>query len=197
MRNYLLRLGWAHGDDEIISTEQAIEWFDLEHIGKSPSRFDFDKLKHVNGIYMKDADSSKLVEIITPMFQKTTDEGLKRVKLGMDGLKGRAKTLSELVDLSSFYIERKPFSNKAINLIEQGTDILSQIIPLIENIEDWTEETIAETLKNFSEKSEIKLGKIAQPLRAALVGDVVSPGIFEVLFILGKKEALIRLKSLQ
>lgn len=196
MRNYLLRLGWSHGDDEIISTEQAIEWFDLDHVGKSPARFDFDKLNHINAHYLKEADVDRLIELITPLLEKTSDEGLERIKKGMDGLKEKAKTINELAEQSAFYIERLPFSDKAKEVISSATELLGRIVPELEELENWDEESIKDLVKNFAEKEGVKMGQIGQPMRAALVGDMAGPGIFEIITILGKNETLARLKSL-
>ena len=197
MRNYLLRLGWSHGNDEVISTAQAIEWFDLEHIGKSPARFDFDKLNNLNGIYMRETDDLRLFDLIKDKIQNPSAEGLERIKRGMKGLKERAKNLNELATSAQFYIQRLPFTDKAKDILDKGgKDIVAKVIPALETVQDWKHDPIQDVVKAFAEKEGLKLGAVAQPLRAALVGDVISPSIFEVMEVLGKPESASRLKSL-
>ncbi|NKB57037.1 MAG: glutamate--tRNA ligase [Alphaproteobacteria bacterium] len=204
LRNYLLRLGWGHGDDEIISTEQAVEWFDLDGVGKSAARIDFAKLEYVNGQYLRNADAAMLVEQILPRL--TGDEGSEisetartRLEAGIGSLTERAKNLNDLADMARFYAfaPQYPLSNtKAAKLLQgDGLKLLGQFAADLEPVPSWTEETLEQAARDFAEARDVGLGKVAQPLRAALTGSNASPGIFEVLHILGKEEALSRLAS--
>ncbi len=204
MRNYLLRLGWSHGDDEIISTQQAIEWFGLETVGKSPARFDFQKLENLNGIYIREADDHRLVDMVTAGLINATGRELNqihldRLKLAMPGLKERAKTIPELVENARFCVETRPLDldTKAQKLIDDEARIrLALLRSCLDTIDDWIESTLDETLRAFAASEGIKLGKIAQPLRAALTGRTVSPGIFDVLLVLGREESLARISDI-
>lgn len=196
MRNYLLRLGWGHGDDEIIPTEQAIEWFDLGGVGKSPARFDMDKLSALNAHYIRESNDEDLVELITPMMDGVDEAAKARLILGMEGLKPRAKGLIELAESAAFYAKQRPLSyaDKALkHLKEEGLANIKAILEAFEGQDDWARDTLEEQTRVFSETHDIKLGKIAQPLRAALTGTATSPPIFEVMEILGKDESLGRL----
>ena len=201
MRNYLLRLGWAHGDDEFIPTDKAIEWFDLDGVGKSPSRFDVVKLTNLNAQYMREADSTYLTELIKPALQERlgrelNDEESRRILNGMDGLKERAKTLVELSDSAFFYIAPRPLSlnEKAEKLLSDGgREKVAAIFEKLSASEAWDKEAMENTVRLLAETADIKLGKFAQPLRAALSGSNVSPGIFDVMEVLGREETLARL----
>ncbi len=211
LRNYLVRLGWSHGDDEIISTEQMIDWFGLENIGRSAARFDFQKLENLNGHYIRHADNGDLVAAVRaslPEFEGCKDladslkeEDWQKFELAMPGLKERAKTLVELVNSARYLFARRPLSydKKATKLLakDEAKTVLSSLAPLLETVEDWSLDGLEQIVREFSEKEEIKLGKIAQPLRAALTGGAVSPGIFDVLFVLGKDEALARIRDVE
>jgi glutamyl-tRNA synthetase len=203
IRNYLLRLGWSHGDDEIISTEQAIQWFNLESLGKSPSRFDFNKLDNLNGHYIRIADDARLVELVTPILQqkigkpldKTASDCLQR---GMSGLKQRAKNLVELADSSLFYASGVPTSftekaQKALN--DEGKKIITDVLQEFDKTTNWEHDNLELVLRGVSEKSGIGLGNIMAPLRAAITGSHVSPSMFEAMEILGKEETQKRLKA--
>jgi len=199
LRNYLLRLGWSHGNDEIISTEQAIEWFNLEGIGKSASRFDFTKLENLNGHYIREADNARLVELIT---QKPATCNLQlatqRLLAAMPGLKQRARTINELANNAAFYIVPRPIpiNDKAKAILnEEGKAILQTLLPLYEAVNDWSETGTQEIAKVYAERNGMKLGAIAQPLRAVLSGSNVSPGVFEIMAVLGKEETLGRIKD--
>lgn len=186
MRNYLLRLGWSHGDDEIISTKQAIEWFNLEHIGKSPSRFDFAKLNNLNGHYIREEKDEILAELIA----KGRDVNI--LTKAMPGLKQRAKTLMELRDNAAFYIKRPPLNEAAKKLLdEKGIKMLAEIADIIEQSED-----IESAIKNYSAVNNLKLGEVAGIIRAAITGSNISPSIFEIIGILEKEEILKRLRNL-
>ncbi|WP_120496565.1 glutamate--tRNA ligase [Kiloniella sp. EL199] len=201
LRNYLLRLGWGHGDEEVISTEQAIKWYDIDGVGKSPSRFDFAKLENLNGIYIRNADDSYLADIISPLISEkeeitiSADQKSVLVK-GMAGLKERAKTIIDLADSAAFYVKDRPLrlNDKAKKLLsDEGKENLKNLLPVLQNLPTWEEDLLENTVKSFAEEHELKLGKVAQPLRAALSGSNVSPGIFEVMAILGKDESINRI----
>jgi glutamyl-tRNA synthetase len=202
MRNYLLRLGWAHGDEEIISTAQAIEWFSLEAIGRSPSRFDFAKLENLNGHYMREADDARLLELILPALaerlgSEVDETGRKRLLQGMDGLKQRAKTLVELFETSLFFVQMPtlPLKNaKAAKLLAgDGAGLVAQAADGLAGLEAWTPDAMESLVRAMADEKGLGLGKVAQPLRAALTGSNVSPGVFEIMEILGREESLERL----
>ena len=201
MRNYLLRLGWSHGDDEIISTQDAIEWFNFDSVGRSPARFDLGRLTTLNGHYLRQADDARLAELLAPLLTERlghpiTDTHMKRLTAGLPGLKERAKSLVELADTALFYTKDRPlqYDDKANKLLnETGRPILAALKPMIESVANWRREPLEELARTYAEANGQKLGSIAQPLRAALTGSTVSPPIFEVMEILGKDEALGRL----
>ncbi len=203
MRNYLLRLGWGHGDAEIISTEQAVEWFDIDAVGRSPSRFDFAKLANLNGIYLRQADDARLVELAAPLLEAKlgrplADADRTRLAAGMPGLKERAKTLVELADSAAFYAAQRPLAldEKASSHVQgDAQDLLGQIIERFSAIDTWQSARLEEEARVFAESTGLKLGKVAQPLRAALTGSSVSPPIFEVMEILGREESLARIND--
>jgi len=202
MNNYLLRLGWSHGDEEVISQEQAIAWFDFDTVGRSAARFDFAKLQNLNGHYIREADDDRLTALVLERLSGeadlTLDDTAKtRIRRGMPGLKARAKTVVELAKNARFYAATVPlnFDDKAARLVEDGRDVLAGLVDRFQPVEDWTEPTLEALVREFSEERQLKLGKVAQPLRAALTGSAQSPGIFEVLEILGKPESLARLHA--
>lgn len=197
--NYLLRLGWGHGDDEIISREQAIEWFSLEGVGRSAARFDTTKLTNLNGHYMREASDDRLVGLIQPLLEQTLSRPLldmehDRLLAGMSGLKQRAKTIIELVQNSEFYIEPKEYDDKALKLVTPESQKLAHKILLkLKNVEIFTEASLEEEMRAIAEVLGEKLGNLAQPLRIALTGSTVSPSIFQIMAILGKEESLRRI----
>jgi len=199
--NYLLRLGWGHGDDEIISREQAVEWFGLENVGRGAARFDADKLTNLNGHYIRQADDAHLVDLILPRFMdslagRLAEDGKSRLILGMGGLKERAKTLVELAGNAEIYARERPFEldEKASNLVEgEGRDHLQNLRSQLADLEGWSAEGLQESIREYADGAGIKLGKAAQPLRAALSGRTISPSLFEVMEILGREETLGRL----
>jgi glutamyl-tRNA synthetase len=203
MRNYLLRLGWSHGDDEIISTKQAIAWFDLGGVGRSPARFDLAKLRNTNAHYLREMDDAALADAILPQLEAALghavdDAGHARLIAGMAGLKPRAETLNDLAAAALFYVRTAPLpmEDKAAKLLgEDGTAVIARALPQLEGVADWTEANIEAALRGFVESADppIKFGQLAQPMRAALTGSTTSPGLFEVLAALGKEEALDRL----
>lgn len=203
MRNYLLRLGWSHGDDEIISTEQAIEWFGFEGVLRSPARFDMAKLTSLNGHYIRQADDQRLVNLILPRLRETlgTDfvEGAEtRLLAGMAALKERAKTLVDLSDSAAFYMRRRPLpiDEAATALLDaQALDMLAHIRRQLASVTAWKAENLEAVARAHAESVGLKLGKVAQPIRAALTGAAVSPPIFSVMEILGPEETLGRLDN--
>ena len=203
LRNYLLRLGWSHGDEEIISTEQAIEWFDLSSVGRSAARFDFAKLTNLNGNYIRSANNQDLSKLVTSILQEKFDGKLAeatpdRLKKGMDELKERAKTVVELSENAEFYAKIRPLemTEKALSMLDSDSlSHLSNVLKELSELANWQVEEIEKTVKAFAEAAELKLGKVAQPLRAALTGTTVSPSIFNVMAVLGRHEALGRLED--
>lgn len=203
VRNYLLRLGWAHGDDEIISTEQAVAWFNLDGIGRSPSRFDFAKLENLNAHYMRQADDDRLVGLIAPRLEadlgrtlSDADRGI--LKRAMNGLKQRARTVVDLAQSARFYLAARPLpmDDKAAALLDgKGRALLADLAALFGAEPDFTAAALEAQVRRFAEERGEKLGKIAQPLRAALTGTTVSPPIFEVAEILGRDETLARMSD--
>jgi glutamyl-tRNA synthetase len=204
MRNYLLRLGWGHGDDEIISTEQAIAWFDLDGIGRSPSRLDFGKLDNLNGHYIREADDLRLVELVVPKIdallgRPVTDIERARLLAGMPGLKPRAKTLVELAAAAKVYAGRRPVAveaKAAALLTPEALGLLRRWADRVAANGSFIAQALEQAAREIAEEAEVKLGAVAQPLRAALTGSAVSPPIFEVAAIFGRDEILARLADL-
>lgn len=203
LRNYLLRLGWGHGDDEIISTEQAIEWFDLDNVGKAAARFDQAKLLSLNAHYMRSANNDDLLKILMPALQERYPQGLaeeaeNRLKKGLSGLKERAKTTVELLDNTGFYVITRPIelNKKAKKLLNQeAKDRLKIFTGRLDNFSGWTTPELEDLARKFAEEEGVKLGQIAQPLRAALTGSHISPSVFDIMEILGKNETLGRIED--
>ena len=208
LRNYLVRLGWSHGDDEIMSDEQMIQWFEISDINRGASRFDFQKLEAINGHYMRisnDADLVKAMIDILPeiedgaeIIERLNDTTQKQLLAAMPGLKERAKTLVELADSAKYlFVERPlPLDEKAASLLnDEGRAVLSGILPDLAAVTNWTAEALDAAVRIHAEKTGLKLGKIAQPLRAALTGRATSPGVFDVLAVLGKDESLGRIED--
>ncbi|MCK9541848.1 MAG: glutamate--tRNA ligase [Novosphingobium sp.] len=198
--NYLLRLGWGHGDDEIISREQAVEWFDIAHVGKSPSRFDLAKLQNLNGHYLREADDALLADMVAPRMDGAPDAASDRALLAraMPVLKVRAKDLNELAAGAAFLFAQRPLAldDKAAALLTpDARGVLAHIETCLTSQTDWTSEALEASLKAMAQDLGLGLGKLAQPLRAALTGQTTSPGIFDVLVLLGREEALARIAA--
>ncbi len=194
--NYLLRLGWGHGDDEIISREQAIAWFDIADVGKGPSRFDLAKLQSLNGHYLREADDARLAELVAARLGGDPDLAL--LARAMPHLKVRAKDLNELADGAKFLFAVRPmtFTDKAAALLTgEARALLGRIESLLAGTNDWSVAALEATLKALAEELGLGLGKLAQPLRAALTGQTTSPGIFDVLELLGRDESLARIAA--
>jgi len=194
--NYLLRLGWGHGDEEIIDRDQAVAWFDLAHVGKSPSRFDLAKLLNLNGHYLREADDRRLAGLVAKRMSGEVD--LELLTRAMPVLKVRAKDLNELAAGAAFLFARRPLvlEDKAASLLTpESRDLLSRIAQAMGGEVDWTIEALEARLKSLATDWGLGLGKLAQPLRAALTGQSTSPGIFDVLVLLGKEESLARIAA--
>jgi len=203
MRNYLLRLGWSHGDDEIISTAQAIEWFNLESIGKSPARMDFKKLDNLNGHYIREtADAVLTAEIVALLARQTpphvlSEERRRRLTHAMPGLKERAKTLVELSGAADFLYTDGPRTLDAGAqkvLTPDARATLRKTLPALEAT-DWSGPALEAAARTYAEANGLKLGAVAQPLRAAITGKTTSPPLFEVMALLGRAESLTRLRA--
>ena len=191
--NYLLRLGWGHGDDEIISREQAIEWFDLDHVGKSPSRFDFKKLENLNGHYLSEADDARLADLVGDRLPEADKDLLIRA---MPELKARAHTINELADGARFLFASRPLDvDEAAGalLTPEARQLLAAAHNSLAALAKWDGESLEAAIREVAESHGVKLGKLAQPLRAALTGRTTSPGIFDVLALLGRDESLGRI----
>ncbi|MBN9565392.1 MAG: glutamate--tRNA ligase [Alphaproteobacteria bacterium] len=197
--NYLLRLGWGHGDDEIISREQAISWFDVDGIGKAPSRLDLAKLTHLNAHYLKEMDDVQLLERLLPSLKVIVSSiGRERLLKGMPGLKIRAKTLCELAESAQFYLLPRPIPiSEAAQKLLQGasSNLLAQIHESLSSLKSWDESSLELQMKALAEQLGLKLGQVAQPLRAALTGSSSSPSLFEVMHVLGREESLGRIQD--
>jgi glutamyl-tRNA synthetase len=208
LRNYLVRLGWSHGDDETMSTSQMVDWFDLDGIGRSPARFDFAKLEDLNGHYIRhtgDDELLKRLEELLPFMENGADI-LKRLDadmrakmlIAMPGLKERAKTLRELWTGAAFLFVERPIAldEKAQAVLDApARQMLATLLPKLEATAAWQAASLEEAVRSFAEATGAKLGKIAQPLRAALTGKAVSPPVFDVMGVLGREEALARIRD--
>ncbi|WP_198157651.1 glutamate--tRNA ligase [Methylobacterium nodulans] len=208
LRNYLVRLGWSHGDQEIFSTEEMIRAFDLKQIGRSPARFDFAKLENLNGHYIRSTADEELVaaiEAILPTqgpprgLPTRLDPALRqRFLAAMPGLKERAKTLVELLDSAYYLYAPRPLAldDRAVGLLGNGgRERLAGVLPRLEALSDWSAASTEQAVRDFAEAASVKLGQVAQPLRAALTGRATSPGLFDVMAVLGREESLGRLRD--
>jgi glutamyl-tRNA synthetase len=201
LSNYLLRLGWGHGDDEIISREDAVRWFDLDHVGRSPSRFDLKKLENLNGHYIREASNGSLAGLAAPRVaglvgRTLGNEDLALLTEAMEGLKPRAKNLGELAEGSTFLFKTVPLDmdERAGALLEgEAPDLLALVHAALSSTAEWTAEATEQAVREVAEAKGVKLGQVAQPLRAALTGRATSPGIFDVLVLLGREESLARI----
>ena len=194
--NYLLRLGWGHGDREEISRAEAIELFDLKGVGKSASRFDMKKLQNLNGHYIREADDARLAALVAERIGPDADEQL--LTEAMPVLKPRARSLDELAEGAGFLFATRPLAmtEKAAGLLDdQARRYLAEVSAALAAENDWTIEALEATTKALAERLELGLGKLAQPMRAALTGTATSPGIFDVLVLLGREEALARIDA--
>jgi glutamyl-tRNA synthetase len=208
LRNYLVRLGWSHGDQEIFSTDEMIAAFDLKQIGRSPARFDVAKLDNLNGHYIRHTPDEELVDALeTILPEHGPPRGLgerfppdlrERLVAAMPGLKERAKTLVELLDNASFLYASRPLQldPKAAEILGNGgRERVAGVLGKLERLSDWNAESTEGAVRAYAEQAGVKLGQVAQPLRAALTGKTTSPGLFDVMNVLGRSETLARLKD--
>ena len=208
LRNYLVRLGWSHGDQEIFSTQEMTDAFDLSGIGRSPARFDFAKLENLNGHYIRQASDERLVAAIERILPElgpprglgpTLSPALRaRLIAAMPGLKERAKTLVELLDGAYYLYAARPLAldDKAAGLLDQGgRERLGAVLPRLEALPEWNAAALEAAVRAQAEATGVKLGQLAQPLRAALTGRATSPGLFDVMAVLGREESLARLRD--
>jgi glutamyl-tRNA synthetase len=206
LRNYLVRLGWSHGDDEIMSTDQMIEWFDIDDVNKGAARFDFAKLESVNAHYIRAMDDRTLLDRIKSVLphlskgdavaERLTPQKEARLLAALPGLKERAKTLNDLLDGAEFLFADRPLAidtAAAVVLDAEARRTLNALLPALATLPEWSSHSTEAAVKAFAEAKGLKLGKVAQPLRAALTGRTTSPGIFDVLAILGRDESLSRI----
>jgi glutamyl-tRNA synthetase len=208
LRNYLVRLGWSHGDQEIFSTEEMIREFDLPAIGRSAARFDFAKLENLNGHYIRSSDNKVLLAAFEDVLQFVPNGAAIRAKLNdttraqllaaMPGLKERAKTIVELIDSASFIFADRPLTlepKAAAVLTPETRKLIGELRSALEAVDPWAADTAEAAMRAFADAKNLKLGAIAQPLRVALTGRTTSPGIFDVLAVLGRQTCLDRLQD--
>jgi glutamyl-tRNA synthetase len=208
MRNYLVRLGWAHGDQEIFTTEEMIAAFDLPQIGRSPARFDFAKLESLNGRYIRSSDDADLIATLEGLLphiaggqelaSKMTPALRGKLLTAMPALKERAKTLVELFEATRFLWASRPLdlNEQAKALLTcEAKSVIAALLPELAAVAEWTPPAIEAVVRGYAERAALKLGAVAQPLRAALTGRTTSPPIFDVLAVLGKDESLARLRD--
>ena len=185
---------WGHGDDEIIARDQAVEWFDIGHVGKSPSRFDLAKLQNLNGHYLREAEDARLAALVATRIEGAGDSTL--LEQAMPFLKVRAKDLNELAGGAAFLFAQRPLAVDAkaeALLTDDARGLLAQVQRRLGGSADWSAEALEAELKAMAGELGLGLGKLAQPLRAALTGQTTSPGIFDVLVLLGRDESLARI----
>jgi glutamyl-tRNA synthetase len=209
LRNYLVRLGWSHGDQEIFSTAEMVEAFDLESIGRSPARFDFAKLENLNGLYMRHTSDEELVralEVILPdlgpargIGSSLAPELRSKFIQAMPGLKERAKTLVELLDGAYYLYASRPLrlDDRASAILKEGAARLAGLAEKLGSLEDFSPSAVETVVRSHADEIGAKLGQVAQPLRAALTGRSTSPGIFDVMAVLGLEECVARLADIQ
>ena len=209
LRNYLVRLGWSHGDDEVMCLDDMIRWFEIEDINKGAARFDFQKLEALNGVYMRNTEDDELLSIFidtlpylpggSELLTKFTDERKAQLRAAMTGLKDRAKTLVELLDGAMFLFAERPLAmdEKADAILDESArSVLAGALSALQAVTDpWTAASTEQAVRDFATGSDLKLGKVAQPLRAALTGRSTSPGVFDVLAVLGREESLGRIQD--
>jgi len=203
MRNYLLRLGWSHGDEEIIPTAKAIEWFDFSAVGKSPARMDYKKLDNLNGHYIRETNDDTLVAEVTAFAARESPPRIlsqmarERLRAAMASLKERAKTLVQLDQGAEFLYTDGPRdldAGAAKILTPEARTVMARALPALEAT-DWSGPALEAAARAFAETNGLKLGDVAQPLRAAVTGKTTSPPLFEMLALLGREESLIRLRA--
>ncbi|MEM1235431.1 MAG: glutamate--tRNA ligase [Pseudomonadota bacterium] len=200
MRNYLARLGWSHGDDEFFSDAQALEWFDLGGIGKSPARFDFKKLDNLSGQHIAAMDDAALLQELAAFLAATgapalTDNQMPLMQAGISGLKERAKTFPELLDKAHYILTSRPIApdeKAAKSLDDVSRGMLNELTPQLQNV-SWTREDLEALMAAIAEAHDTKFGKLAAPLRAALAGRSVTPSVYDMMLVLGRDESIARI----
>ena len=206
--NYLARLGWSHGDDEVMSIEDMVSWFEIEDVNKGAARFDFAKLEALNGLWMRRTDDAELTDALIAtlpflpggeaILSALSDEKRSQLLAAMPGLKERAKTLVELADSAGYLFAQRPLEidEKAAAILDaDARSILSKAADALASVSDWTAQETEAAVRTVAEAAGLKLGKVAQPLRAALTGKSTSPGVFDVLAVLGREESLARIRD--
>ena len=206
LRNYLVRLGWSHGNQEVFSEAEMVAAFDLAQVGRSPARFDFAKLENLNGHYMREEPDEALLarlEALLPVLgpprglPPTFDDAVRaRLLDAMPGLKERAKTLVELMDSAYYLTASAPLvlDAKASSLLDgPARERLGGLAPRLEALADWSPAAIEACVRDYATETGVKLGQVAQPLRAALTGRSTSPGLFDVMAVLGRPECMGRI----
>jgi len=193
--NHLLRLGWGHGDDEIISKKEAIEWFTLAGVGKAGARFDIAKLNHINAHYLRAIPNDKLIEMIKEKYTGHSEVINGRIFKGIEGLKNRAHTINELIEGAGIYVAKKvQLDEKSIQVLaEGGREMLAGLKPILENLDSWTEEDIKTSCNNYALEQGKKPANAMMALRAGVLGTFAAPGMYEVMDVLGKSEVMSRL----
>ena len=202
VRNYLARLGWSHGNDEYFTTMQAIEWFTLSGIGKSPARLDFKKLNNLSGQHIRDSDDAQLLGDIAGFLRATgqaalTDQQMHDLLPALPALKDRAKIIPDLIEKAHFILSARPFvpdepASALLDPVSRG--MLLRLTSRLQNV-SWSKDSLEAAVRDFANEESLKLGAVAQPLRAALTGRVVSPSVFDVMMLIGQDETLARLKD--
>lgn len=207
LRNYLARLGWSHGDDEVMSLDDMVSWFEIEDVNKGAARFDFQKLEALNGVHMRKMDDAELLEILVatspylengaPIADELDDERRAQLLAAMPGLKERAKTLVELADGAAFLFAQRPLAvdEKAVPVLGERprTLLKGAHAALVAVTGEWNAASVEAAIREFATENGLKLGAVAQPLRVALTGRTTSPGVFDVLAVLGREESLGRI----
>jgi glutamyl-tRNA synthetase len=202
MRNYLARLGWSHGNDEFFTTTQAIEWFDLTQLGKSPARFDFVRLENLSGQHIRETDDAALLGaaeeyLAAHKMPPFTPHQRAQVLAAMPGLKERSKTLPQILEMAHFVLGSRPFAPDEAGARVLGTvppGMLGRLTSRLHNA-SWTAGDLQAAVRDFAAEESLGLGKIAQPLRVALTGRTVSPSVFDMMEILGRDESLARIRD--
>ncbi|MFV0294403.1 MAG: glutamate--tRNA ligase [Paracoccus sp. (in: a-proteobacteria)] len=202
MRNYLARLGWAHGDDELFTDEQALEWFDIKGIGRSPARLDSKKLEHVSGWHIGRMDEDRLLSELTSYLEAAhqpalTDSQITRLKPILPVLQEKAKSLPGLLEQAHFALIKRPVyadekAAKSLDSVSRG--MLKELTAALQHV-SWTRSELEQAAKTVVEQHGMGLGKIAAPLRAALAGKTSTPSVFDMMLALGRDEALARLQD--
>lgn len=200
LSNYLLRLGWSHGDDEIISRQQAIEWFNLESLGKSPARLDFDKMRHINAHYLRAYDNQLLAEMIYEHYPGLSGMSQKNILAGIDVMKPRAELVTDLYDMALMFFSRDDYSNKIETAAEEiiksaDKTLIGWVINDLQNLVSFDKTSVKNALESLAKSKDMKLGELMKYVRAYVTGRTAAPSVFEIAEILGKEEIIRRLKN--